>query len=48
MATPMAYGSSQARGLIGTAAASLRHSYTNTGTEAHLRPMPQLAATQDP
>ena len=45
-ATPVAYGSSQARGQIGAAAASLHHS--NVGSEAHLGPAPQLKATPDP
>ena len=33
----MAYGGSQAMGLIGTTAAGLHHSHSNTGTEPHLR-----------
>ena len=37
--TPMAYGSSQARGPTGAAAASLCHSHGNTRSEPHLRPM---------
>jgi len=32
-AAPMAYGSSQARGLIGAAAAGLHHSHSNTRSE---------------
>ena len=47
-ATPMAYGSSQARGLIGAAATSLYQSHGNAGSEPHLRPTPQLMATLDP
>ena len=47
-ATPMAYGGSQARGLIGTVAAGLRHSHSNVGSEPRLRPTPQLTATPDP
>ena len=47
-ATLTAYGSSQARGLIGTAAAGLRHSRDNTGSGPHLRPMLQLIAMPDP
>ena len=47
-ATPVAYGSSQARGHIGavSAAASLHHSHSNTGSEPCLRPClrPQLSA----
>ena len=35
-ATPMAYGGSQARGLIRAAAASLYHSHSNLGSEPHL------------
>ena len=42
----MAYGGSQARGQIGATAAGLCHS--NTGSEPHLRPIPQLTATPDP
>ena len=44
----MAYGNSQARGQIGIAAAGLRHSYSNMGSEPHLRPTPQFVATRDP
>ena len=47
MATPAAYGNSWARGQIGTAAAGLHYSHSNTGSEPHLRPMPQLAAMLD-
>ena len=47
-ATGAAYGSSQARGQIGAAAASLHHSHSNTRSELHLQPMPQLTATPDP
>ena len=32
---PAVFGSSQVRGQIGTAAASLHHSYSNTGSENH-------------
>ena len=46
--TPLAYGSSQARGWIGTAAASLDHSHRNLGPKPHLRTIPQLRATPDP
>ena len=35
-ATSAAYGSSQARGLMGTTAASLRRSHSNAGSEQHL------------
>ena len=44
----MAYGSSQARGRIGTTAASLCHSHSHTGSEACLRITPQLRAMPDP
>ena len=44
-ATPMAYGGSQARGLIG---AGLRHSHSNAGSKPCLRPTPQLMAMLDP
>ena len=47
-ATPPAYGGSQARGLIGTVAASLRQSHSNMESEPCLRPTPQLTATLDP
>ena len=41
----LAYGSSQARGRFGAAAAGLRHSQSNTGSEPHLWLTPQLVAT---
>ena len=47
-AAPKVYGGSQARGLIGTAAAGLHHSHSNTGSKLRLRPTPQLRATLDP
>ena len=47
-ATPAAYGSSQARGLIGAMAAGLHHSHSNVGSEPHLWPTPELMATPDP
>ena len=34
--TPVAYGSSQAKGLIGTATASVHHSHSNVESEPHL------------
>ena len=46
-AAPMAYGGSQARGLIGAVEASLHHSHSNAGSTVHLRPTPQLMATPD-
>ena len=36
-ATPMSYGGSQARGWIGAAAAGLRHSHSNVGSEPRLQ-----------
>ena len=45
---PMAYGGSQARGLIGAAAAGLHHSHSNAGSEPRLPPTPQLTAMLDP
>ena len=42
---PVAYGSSQARGLIGATATGLRHSHSNTRSEPRLQPIPQLMAT---
>ena len=47
-AAPVAYGGSQARGLIGAVSASLRQSHSNTGSEPCLQPTPQLTATPDP
>ena len=47
-ATPVACGSSQARGRIRAAADSLGHSQGNVGSEPHLQPTPQLMATPDP
>ena len=47
-ATPSAYGSSQARGWIGAAAAGLCHSHNNTRSELHLWPVLQLVAMPDP
>ena len=45
----VAYGSSQARGLIGAAAATgLCHSHSNARSMPHLQPTPQLMATPDP
>ena len=45
---PIAYGGSQARGGIGTVAASLCHSHSNTRSEPHLWPTSQLTAMPDP
>ena len=47
-ATPTAYGGSHARGLIEATAAGLHHSHSNTRSEPHLPPTPQLMATLDP
>ena len=47
-ASPMAYTSSQARDLIRGAAAWLYHSQSNSRSEPHLQPTPQLTATPDP
>ena len=47
-AAPMAYGGSQARGLIGAAATGLRHSHSIAGSESCLQPTLQLTATPDP
>ena len=43
-AAPVAYGSSQPRGLIGAAAAGLCHSHSHSimGSEPHLQPTPRL------
>ena len=41
MATPEAYGSSQARGQTGTSAVGLPHSHSNTRSMPHLPPMLQ-------
>ena len=46
LATPTAYGGSQARGQIRATAAGLCHS--NTGSKPHLQPTPQLMAMPDP
>ena len=47
MATPAAYGNSQARGWIRAVAAGLYHSHSNTGSKLHLWPMLHLVATLD-
>ena len=47
-ATPVAYGGSQARGLLRVVAAGLHQSHSNSGSEPHLQPTPQLTATPDP
>ena len=48
MATPAAYGSSQARGWIRATAAGLHHSHSNTRSELQLQPVLQLSAMLDP
>ena len=47
MATPVTYGSSQARGQIGTAAEAYATAKA-TGSELHLQTTLQFAATPDP
>ena len=47
-ATPVACGSSQARGWIGAAAAGLRHSHGNARSEPHLPLMLKPVAMPDP
>ena len=47
-ATPVACGSSQARGWIRAAAAGLHCSPGNTGSELRLQPVLQLEAVPDP
>ena len=47
-AAPVAYGSSQPRGWIRAAAATLLHSNNNMGSEPHLWPTLQFTATLDP
>ena len=46
-AGPMAYGDSQARGLIGAIVTSLCQSHSNMGSEPCLQPIQQLTATPD-
>ena len=47
-AAPTAHGDSQARGPVGAVAAGLHQSHSNTKSEPHLQPTPQLTATLDP
>ena len=47
-AVVVACGGFQARALIRAAAAGLRQSHGNVGSELRLRPTPQLTATPDP
>ena len=44
----MAYGGSQARGLIGAVASGLCYSHSNARSEPRLPPAPRLTATPDP
>ena len=47
-AEPVAYGGSQARGLIRAVADGLGQSHSNAGSEPRLQPALQLTATLDP
>ena len=47
-ASPLAFGSSQARGQIGTAATGLCHNHSTSRSELQLQPTLQLMATPDP
>ena len=47
-ATLVAYGTSQARGQIRAAAASLHHKHSNLGSKLCLQTTPQLTATLVP
>ena len=47
-AAPAACGGSQARGLMGAVASSVRQSCSNSKSKPHLRPTPQLTAVLDP
>ena len=47
-AASVAYGGSQARGLIGALATGLCHSHSNARSEPRLQHTPQLTATPDP
>ena len=46
-ATPAAYGGSLARRPIGATTAGLNHSHSNTRSEPHLQPTPELTAMLD-
>ena len=43
----MAYGGTQAEGLLEAIAASVYHSHSNARSELHLQPTPQLTVTPD-
>ena len=47
-AAPEAYEDSYARGLIVAIAVGLCHSHSNTRSEPHLQPKPQLIVMPDP
>ena len=47
-AAPAAHGGSQAKGLIGAAAAGLHHSHSKARSKPHLQTIPQLTAMPDP
>ena len=47
-AASVAYGGSQAKGLIGAVAAGLHQSHSNARSEPHLQLTPQLMAMLDP
>ena len=47
-AAPVAYGASQAMGLIRAVAASLHQSHSSARSKPYLQPTPQLTATLDP
>ena len=47
-AVPTAYGDSQTRGLIRAVVTGLCQSHSNSGSELHLQPTPQLTAMPDP
>ena len=47
-AAPAAYGGSQVRGLIRAVGAGLCHGHSNSGSELHLGPTPELMATPYP
>ena len=46
--TPLAYGSSQAKGPIGAVAAGLHHNHSNAGSKPCQWPTLQLTVTLDP
>ena len=47
-ATPMVYGGSQAKSLIGATAPGVHHSHSNARSKPHLLPTPKLTATPGP